>query len=140
FAGGAFNVSGSVPHRGLAKMAASGNGAIDANWVADAGIYLGVYSLALDNSGDLYVGGSFFTLLGQPRPFLGSVSTTGSGALNAWDPKINGGVQALAFDGAGALCVGGYFTKIAGQRRAGYACISEAPGPPTLALDRKSVV
>ena len=71
------------------------------------------------------VGGSFFTVGGQPRSNIAEVSITGS--VTAWDPGSNGTVYALASDGT-AIYAGGSFTMIGGATRERLAALDPLTG------------
>ncbi|MDX2284814.1 MAG: T9SS type A sorting domain-containing protein [Bacteroidia bacterium] len=73
-----------------------------------------VYALLLDGS-DLYVGGSFTQLGGQPRNYLGAVDAA-TGALRTFNPAPNSTVYAMQKIGT-ALYIGGSFSQIASQNR-----------------------
>jgi len=91
---------------------ASGNGSLN-YWVN---------ALAVDGSGNLYVGGQFTdvknngTVLAEADriakwdPLLGNWSALGSNG--AGNGSLNNGVTALAVDGSGSLYVGGGFTDV----------------------------
>ncbi len=80
-------------------------GAADPGWTPT--VDGSVLSLALNASGTtLYLGGTFTTVDGQARANLAAVSTTGSGAVTAFDPEPNDRVQTLLVDGS-ELVVGG---------------------------------
>ena len=119
FVGGQFDGVGGVARRNLAKVNASGLGAVDVVWNADVD---GWYVSALAVSGSqLYVGGTFASLRGQVRTNLARVALTGGGVVDAsWDPQPDGPVKALAAAGSD-LFVGGSFSTIAGQDRGGIA-------------------
>ena len=128
YAGGSFAdfnpAVGSPPPGGrskIAKLSTTGNGDVDPTWDPHAtGSGEGVTSLAVSGS-DLFVGGSFTNIGGQPRNRLAKLSTTGTGAADAtWAPSANSTVYGLALDG-GNLYAAGQFTKIGALDRFGLA-------------------
>ena len=127
FVGGYFHgITGTV-RNGLAKFLPDGS--LDPTW--NPGIPYNfsqsVHALALDGSGNLYVGGSFTTIGGQALARLAKVSTTGTGVVDtSWNPAPDNAVAALTYDGAGNLFVGGSFANIGGVARNGVAKLSSA--------------
>jgi hypothetical protein len=86
--------------------------------------------MALDLSGNLFVGGDFLSVTGFWRNRLVKVSASGAGAVDPnWSADANGEVWSLALDGGGNICAGGSFGTIAGQARAAYACLSPTALP-----------
>ena len=121
FAGGAFTVIGASARAHLVKLAGGGVGAPDVAW-NPLGVSDSVFSLQLDGSGGLYVGGYFTTLAGTARHGLGRVATGGSGVLDAtWNPAPDGGVSAMALAPDGSLYAAGAFTSIGGRANAAVA-------------------
>lgn len=131
FVGGWFTTIGNQFRTALAKLSTSGSGLADATWnptpalsVYNASPVIG--ALALDGSGNLYVGGSFTSIGGQDRISLAKLSTSGTGTADGtWNPNPsfgtetanNFGIVSLALDGGGNLYVGGVFSTIGGQAR-----------------------
>ena len=66
------------------------------------------------SAGKVYVGGKFVTLGGAAQPFLGRVSATGTGAVDAgWAPRLDARVRTLAVSPDGTrLYAGGDFTTV----------------------------
>ena len=126
YAGGYFANIGGLPRRSIAKLAAGGSGAADADW--NPGITGGVLALVVDNSGAAIAGGSFFNAAGQARNNL--VRLLPDGTLDAeWNPLgADASVFALAKDASGAVYVGGYFQNIGGQPRADIAKLAGNTG------------
>lgn len=123
YAGGSFSEVNGVPRRLLVKLSAAGD--VDPDWNASPVIGSLVYALAIDASGNVFVGGLFFTIGGQSRSSLAKLASTGSGAVDPnWNPGNTGPVYALAMDGTGNLFVGGDFTTVGGQSRRGLAKLS----------------
>lgn len=124
YVGGGFaNVAGQ-PRARIAKVSLTGTGVLDATWNPGA-TGSDVVALARDPGGGILVGGFFATLGGQPRPFLGRVAATGSGAVDlAWNPQVDSLVWSLATTANGDVYVGGSFSAIDGQPRVGIARLS----------------
>ena len=70
-----------------------------------------VKALAIDG-GELYVGGAFASLGGQPRICLAAVDTS-TASVTSWDPGLDGFVWSLLAQG-NALYVGGGFSRAGG--------------------------
>jgi hypothetical protein len=69
-------------------------------------------ALAINSSGELYVGGSFTSVSGTSRTRLAKFDSTG--VLTSLNPLFDGSVLALALDDSGNLFVGGQFNTIGG--------------------------
>jgi trimeric autotransporter adhesin len=82
-AGNFGNISGRG-RNGIAKLAAS-DGTLDRDWDAIVGSGK-VRALAVGPDSTMIVGGSFLSLSGQPREFLGAVSQA-TGAVTNWHPS-----------------------------------------------------
>ncbi len=109
FVGGYFTGIGGRQLQGIAKFSTSGTGAADTNWNPD--VETSVHAIALDASGNLYVGGDFSLAGGLYRGGLAKLAATGTGALDTtWNPAGFGQATtyALALDGHGSIYVGGY--------------------------------
>lgn len=114
FAVGPFSSIGGLTRGRLVKLSASGTGAADAVWnpAPDGG---GVRALVADGSGNLFVGGPFTSIGGQPVSRLAKLSTSGTGPADAnWNPAPDGAPNALALGPSNALFVAGEFTRMAG--------------------------
>ncbi|MBK9604996.1 MAG: Ig-like domain repeat protein [Betaproteobacteria bacterium] len=124
--GGSFQFMGDglTVRNNLARLDAAGN--LDAAWAPEPNNP--VNALALDGSGNVYAGGQFTVVGGQPRQFIARLAATGAGAADpAWNPNADGMIGALAFDQAnGTLYAGGAFANIGGQARASLAKIPAA--------------
>src|ERR1044072_2949298 len=83
-------------------------GAVQA-WTANADSV--VYALGIIGN-NLYVGGGFVNIAGQPRLRLAAVNAQ-TGALASWNPSANGAVRAFA-TANGGIFVGGSFSNIGG--------------------------
>ncbi len=82
----------------------------DANWVSlnpgVPGADSDVYAIAVDRSGNVYVGGDFGFIGTVPANFIAKWNGSAWSALGS---GMDSGVEALAADGAGHLFVSGYF-------------------------------
>jgi len=125
FVGGAFETVNGVSRRNIAKLTTTGTGTVDSAWnpqilgASDYFSYIPVSSLLLDGT-NLYVGGSFTNLGGQPRNGLARLSTQGNGQVDPiWNPSGAGpfvgldGFNSLARVG-NSLVVGGWFSRVIG--------------------------
>ena len=92
---------------------AAGNSATD-GFNPGANSY--VYALAVQADGKIVVGGSFTTLGGQPRNYIGRLNPDGT-LDTAFNPGANAFVDALAVQADGKIVVGGYFTTLGGHLR-----------------------
>ncbi len=132
--GGGFQGIGGSSRNNIAKLSGSGTGAADPVWNPSANA--GVYALAVDANGAVYVGGSFTNLGGQPRSRIAKLSGGGAGAADAaWNPSATGGggsVMTLAVDASGAVYAGGWFASMGGVSRERIAKLS---GTGTGAVD-----
>jgi hypothetical protein len=123
FVAGSFTHIGGLARAGLAKLSGSGAGAADGSW--DPKPDGGVYGLAVDGSGSVYVGGYFANIGGRARKGIAKLSPGGSGTADAvWDPAADAAVFAIAPDGGGSVYVAGLFNNIGGRPRARVAKLS----------------
>lgn len=114
--GGEFSSIGGAARNNIAKVSSSGAGAADTSW--NPGANSAVYALTADASGNLYAGGSFTTLGGQPRNYIARLSMATGAVDSSWNPNANALVYALALGNTGHVYAGGRFTTIGGQARA----------------------
>lgn len=89
----------------------------------------GTVSALLVDSGRLYVGGSFASVLGAARQSIAAIQIGGN-TLDAWNPGIAGTVSALAASG-GVVYAGGAFTMASGVARSNLAGISASTAAAT---------
>jgi uncharacterized delta-60 repeat protein len=75
-----------------------------------------VYALALQSDGKIVVGGSFSTLGGQLRSFIGRLNPDGSLDIT-FNPGANGVIYAFAVQPDDKIIVGGSFSEVGGQTR-----------------------
>jgi hypothetical protein len=144
FVGGYFTRAGGASANGIARWnGATWNtlGAGAANGVLMPGdFYCGAYALAISNTGDLYVAGSFTQAGGVPASHVAkwdgaSWSTLGSG--------LNNFVRALAIMPNSKLCFGGFFSGVgdASKASAGFAIYNPNATPTaTIASQRTQSV
>src|SRR3954447_16626723 len=109
------NAVGTATRTRLAKLSATGTGAVDPDWVPTAAGR--VQALAVSGS-SVFVGGFFPTVNGTSPPLLAKISATGAGDTDAtWTATVTGSnVNALAVSGPD-LIVGGFFSNIGGQAK-----------------------
>jgi len=118
---GDFQRIGGLARTRLARLAATGTGAADAQW--DPAPSSLVLAVAAGPAGVVYAGGLFSTIGGVPVPRLAKLSATGVVDLS-WLPIPSSTVQQLAVDPAtAAVYVGGTFSFIGAQSRSGLAKI-----------------
>jgi hypothetical protein len=135
YAAGSFANIGGQARNNIAKLATTGGGAADPLWDPNA-VPSGEFSdtmhaLALDGAGNLYAGGNFLAIGGQPRSGIAKLSTGGAGAADpAWNPAATAAgaakfayVLTIALDG-GKVYAGGAFDQIGGQPLANLARLS----------------
>lgn len=116
FVGGSFTNFGGAARSRLAKVSTVGAGAVDPSWIANANG--AVNTLAVDGSGELYVGGGFTALDGVARSRLAKVSGAGTGlVIDNWNPGASGDVHTLSVAAAGSLLAGGVFGQIGNEPR-----------------------
>lgn len=84
FAAGQFGRVDGQPRRGLVKLSLA-TGEVDRGWVANTTGGRAWATAGSRSTGRIIVGGSFSTVNGQPRSFLGSVSAA-TGAVSRWAP------------------------------------------------------
>ncbi|TAE17897.1 MAG: hypothetical protein EAZ95_05690 [Bacteroidetes bacterium] len=116
YVGGGFISIGGVSRRGIAKLSATGTGAVDMMWNPNASGGGGwVHALALSGT-DLYVGGHFGNIGGSSSN-IAKLSTTGTGVTDtAWRPYIPdvAVVYCLALSGTDLYVGGGGLVMLVG--------------------------
>lgn len=132
FVGGEFGTIGGQPRQRIAKLSGSGNGVVDADWNPAANDRVDV--LAIDATGDVYAGGRFTAIGGQPRTHIAKLAATGAGAVApGWNPVVGEadnvltGVRDLKIDAEGHVWAVGAFMAVDGQPRKGIAVFGQAP-------------
>jgi hypothetical protein len=126
YLGGAFTQVGGAAHVRLAKVSATGAGAVVSTWTASASGE--VFSLA-SAAGTIYAGGGFGTIDGSARANLAAVKGT-DGSVLPWNPGTDGQVKAIKFVSATRLVVGGSFTHLAGASATNLGAVDPATGAP----------
>lgn len=124
YLGGAFTQVGGAAHVRLAKVSASGTGAVDPTWKASASGE--VFSLAASGT-TLFAGGGFGTVDGSARADLAALNET-TGAVLPWNPGTDGQVKAIRFTSSTRLVVGGTFTHLAGAAMTNIGAVSPDTG------------
>jgi len=114
YAGGSFGDVGGLSREYIAKLSGTGTGAADANWNPSANGYIS--ALGIDANGNVYAGGSFSQIGGQPRASLARIDTNGL-ALSALHAEQPGRVKSLALQPDGGLIVGGKYWQANGLSR-----------------------
>lgn len=124
FVGGQFSGPNSIDNQnraGIAKVAATGTGAVDPTWNPGA---FGEVDALQASGGDVYAGGTFLDMGGQPRSRIAKLAATGAGNADAaWDPSAGSTVNALLLSGSN-LYAGGLFGGIGGEASARIAKLS----------------
>jgi uncharacterized delta-60 repeat protein len=112
--GGFFGSLGGVNRQALVKLDPA-TGAVDPVWNAQISSNGAVLAIQRDASGDLYLGGTFASVGGQPRQNLARITSTGA-LSTSWNAPANSIVWSLLLDG-NALYVGGGFSSLGGSTR-----------------------
>ncbi|MBS0555792.1 MAG: hypothetical protein JSR27_00105 [Proteobacteria bacterium] len=113
YVGGSFANIGGQARSNLAKLSPTGAGAADATW--NPAPDRQVNSLAVDNTGAIFVQGNFANIGGQARSTIAKLSSSGTGLADAtWNPAPSCNVYAMWPDNAGNVYVAGCFTSIGG--------------------------
>jgi len=127
YAAGSFKHVDATVRGGIARLSGGGSGVLDATWNPNPSTQGSVYALVTDAGGNVYVGGDFSTMGGQPRENIAKLSGIGTGlAYGTWNPATSGGlnrVEGLALDPNGYIDVVGSYTVIGGQQRGGIAVL-----------------
>lgn len=120
YAGGMFDQIGGQLRNRIAKLSDTGDGSADLNWNPSANFL--VDSLLIGESGEVYAGGIFTQIGGQPRNFIAKLSGSGTGAADPdWNPSPDNNVLGIAIDSSGSVYAGGIFNSIGGRFRFGLA-------------------
>ncbi len=140
YVGGFFDHIGGLARGCLARLSTGGTGAADPAWNTRANGE--IVTLAVDGSGNAFVGGVFSVIGAMGIPGLAKVtSSEGSSVDSYWVPLSwapegwivpgivsNVPIYALATDASGHVYVGGTFTHIGGQTQTGFAVLSTGGG------------
>ena len=112
YAGGSFTAYVGFTRRRIVKINST-TGAIDTTFVPPGtGFDSEVFTILLDGSGGLFVGGDFFDYGGTTRQYIAKISST-TAALDATfntATGFNNRVRTIILGGSGTLYVGGDFT------------------------------
>jgi hypothetical protein len=144
YAGGNFAFIGGQPRHNLAALDATTGAATDWNpdptggtFVHQNDILLGETDALATSAGNVYVGGDFTTIAGQPRNHLAAVDAT-TGTATDWNPNPTRADQASSAVRIDAVAVadstvyvGGEFTSVGGQPRGGLAALDASTGAAT---------
>ncbi|TAG20753.1 MAG: DUF4347 domain-containing protein [Oscillatoriales cyanobacterium] len=126
YVGGIFtNIGGSVRNR-IAKLNAI-TGVADATFNPNPSGF-SVNTIAIDSSGNPYVGGSFTNIGGQSRNNIAKLNPTTGAADATFNPNASGSVHAIAVDSSGNPYVGGSFANIGLQTRNSIAKLNPTTG------------
>lgn len=115
--GGFFTTVGGQSRSGIARL--TSDGSLDTTFNPGNGIGSGgINAIAIQPDGKILVGGTFTTLCGQPRNYIGRLNVDGS-LDTSFNPGISNFsfVKTLAVQPNGKILVGGYFTAIGGYAR-----------------------
>lgn len=112
--GGFFGSLGGVTRQGLVKLDPT-TGAVDPVWNAQISNSGAVLAIQQDAAGDLFLGGTFTAVGGQPRQNLARITSTGA-LSTSWNAPANNVVWSLLLDG-NELYVGGGFSSLGGSTR-----------------------
>jgi trimeric autotransporter adhesin len=114
---GIFRTVAGQTRLGLAAVDAT-SGALSAwNPGIGDGTSMGEYAVSMDiHDNALYLAGTFTTLAGQNRPFLGAVDLN-SGDLLSWDPEVISEISKIRIAGNSAYVLGDFEDGIAGAIR-----------------------
>ncbi|MFM8156466.1 MAG: hypothetical protein ACKOAF_10455 [Actinomycetes bacterium] len=85
----------------------------------------GVFAVARDSAGHIYIGGDFPQVDGQARAYIARLSDDGQ-LDTTWNVTVNGPVTSFALADNGTLYVGGSFTTVNGSSRFGLAAIDSS--------------
>src|SRR4029077_1122915 len=107
--GGKFIVYNGLNRGGIARVL--GNGALDPSFDSGVGTGGNVFALALQQNGQIVLGGRFVQYSGTNRTFIARVF--GNGSLDVgFKPVPDNWVQSLAVEPDDRILVGGFFTGI----------------------------
>jgi hypothetical protein len=126
--GGSFNKVDGSGRQHIAELDTSGNLISKASFAASAD---GDVQAFASNGSTLFIGGQFQDVDSASRPFLGAVSL-GNGALQAWNPFVDGRVDALEVNNGGDVVAGGFFTHAGSSTTAQAGTAAFDPGTGAL--------
>ena len=113
----------------IAKLSGEGDGSAVPGW--DGGANERVFTLALAPTGDVYAGGAFTSIGGEPLAFLARLSGMTGAADPVWAPTPDDWVYALAVGAGDAVYAGGRFNLIGPHSRPHLArIVADGSGTP----------
>jgi uncharacterized delta-60 repeat protein len=127
--GGFFSSVNGVARGRVARI--NSDGTLDTSFDPGTGADAGVYALAQDASGNVYVGGGFSSFNGASLSDIAKLNPNGAvdPAFNPDGGGANNSVLALAPpDGAGGIVIGGQFSRYNGVNRRNVARINVTTG------------
>ena len=127
YVGGVFTQIGGAARNRIAAID-TGTGLATAWDPSATGGFNGVLALALSGS-NVYAGGDFTTIGGQPRNRIAALDT-GTGLATAWDPNADNSIATITINGSNVYA-GGSFSNIGGQARNRIAAIDITTGNAT---------
>jgi hypothetical protein len=144
YIGGDFSKVGGLDRAGLARVSATGTGAVD-TWDAGASIPATTKSLLLTGDG-LYVGGLFSNIGGQPRNSIARLSTTDATA-DSWNPDAGMGSDSrdvavysilLSADDS-KMYLGGSFVTMGSKDALSFAIIDKSSATPAAGFNDMNI-
>lgn len=120
--GGEFTDAGRKPRANIARLFTSGAGDADAAWNASADER--VFSISVDQAGDIYAGGLFLNIGGQPQKYLAKLSGSTGAAYATWNPVLDGSISVVSAQTDGTVYAAGSFKHIDAVVRGGIARLS----------------
>jgi hypothetical protein len=127
YAGGSFTSIGGQMRNNIAELDATTG--LATNWNPNANAQVFVVAVNNLRLNQVYVGGAFTTIGGQPRNRIAALNTS-DGLAASWNPNASDWVRCLATSGP-LVYAGGTFTSINGQTRRGIAAIDVTTGLPS---------
>jgi uncharacterized delta-60 repeat protein len=118
--GGGFTQLGGETRNGFARI--HPDGSADTGFVANVDGTIDptsnnwVLAVAVEDSGDILVGGGFTSIDGTTRNRLARIKDDGT-VDATFDPNVNGTVLAIAVQADGKILIGGHFTSVGGVTR-----------------------
>ena len=131
--GGSFTTVGGQPRNNIASVDGTTGGLSSFNpgGVGANGKVRGLLvriNFITGNPVTVTAGGEFTSMGGLSRPYLSSMSPTGT--VSTWDTRPNGPVHAILF-GLGTVVAGGNFTSAGMTTRVNFAALDATTGAPT---------
>jgi hypothetical protein len=127
YIGGLFSSIGGQSRTNIARLSTTGAGDADSSWNPSPAADSFVKAMALDGSGNVYVGGNFASIGGSQVTNLARLSTEGTGSADgSWNPAPDFNVYSIALSLDGNVVIGGTFLNVGGERHLGFAEVSPA--------------